>query len=60
MPPEQDGNRDRQLAALRRYVSDLDVRRQDDDARQGRRLQADEQPIRPAVDLRRPLRSQFQ
>jgi hypothetical protein len=30
MPPEQDDNRDRQLAALRRYVSDLDVRRQDD------------------------------
>ncbi|HWC41484.1 MAG TPA: hypothetical protein VHK02_05815 [Actinomycetota bacterium] len=28
MPPEQDDNRDRQLAALRRYVSDLDVRRQ--------------------------------
>ena len=28
MPPEQDENRDRQLAALRRYVSDLDVRRQ--------------------------------
>ncbi|HJW62669.1 MAG TPA: hypothetical protein VJ849_04160, partial [Actinomycetes bacterium] len=27
MPPE-DENRDRQLAALRRYVSDLDVRRQ--------------------------------
>jgi hypothetical protein len=29
MPPE-DENRDRQLAALRRYVSDLDARRQDD------------------------------
>jgi hypothetical protein len=28
MPPGQDENRDRQLAALRRYVSDLDVRRQ--------------------------------
>jgi hypothetical protein len=28
MPPEQDENRERQLAALRRYVSDLDVRRQ--------------------------------
>jgi hypothetical protein len=28
MPPEQDDNRERQLAALRRYVSDLDVRRQ--------------------------------
>jgi hypothetical protein len=27
MPPEQDDNRERQLAALRRYVSDLDVRR---------------------------------
>jgi hypothetical protein len=41
MPPEQDDNRDRQLAALRRYVSDLDVRRQDDVAqnqeREGRR-----------------------
>ena len=32
MPPEDDVNRERQLAALRRYVSDLDVRRQDDDA----------------------------
>jgi hypothetical protein len=29
MPPEQDDNRERQLAALRRYVSDLDVRRPD-------------------------------
>ena len=28
MPPEQDDNRDRQLAALRRYVSHLDDRRQ--------------------------------
>jgi hypothetical protein len=43
MPPEQDDNRDRQLAALRRYVSDLDARRQDDAAqtqtqeREGRR-----------------------
>ena len=27
MPPEQDETRERQLAALRRYVSDLDVRR---------------------------------
>ena len=32
MPPEDDVNRERQLAALRRYVSDLDVRRQDNDA----------------------------
>ena len=31
MPPEQDDNRERQLAALRRYVSDLDVRRPDGD-----------------------------
>jgi hypothetical protein len=31
MPPE-DENRERQLAALRRYVHDLDVRRQDDGA----------------------------
>lgn len=30
MPPEQDENRERQLAALRRYVSDLDVRRPSD------------------------------
>jgi hypothetical protein len=41
MPPEQDDNRDRQLAALRRYVSDLDARRQDEVAqereREGRR-----------------------
>ena len=28
MPPEDDEDRERQLAALRRYVSDLDVRRQ--------------------------------
>jgi hypothetical protein len=28
MPPEHDDNRDRQLAALHRYVSDLDVRGQ--------------------------------
>jgi len=28
MPPELDDYRERQLAALRRYVSDLDVRRQ--------------------------------
>jgi hypothetical protein len=28
MPPEHDDYRQRQLAALRRYVSDLDVRRQ--------------------------------
>jgi hypothetical protein len=27
MPPEQDDDRERQLAALRRYVTDLDVRR---------------------------------
>jgi hypothetical protein len=41
MPPEHDENRDRQLAALRRYVSDLDARRQDEVAqdreREGRR-----------------------
>jgi hypothetical protein len=30
MPPEQDENRERQLAALRRYVSGLDVRRPGD------------------------------
>ena len=30
MPPEQDDDRERQLAALRRYVSALDVRRQHD------------------------------
>jgi hypothetical protein len=28
VPPEQDDDRERQLAALRRYVSDLDIRRQ--------------------------------
>jgi hypothetical protein len=28
MPPEHDDYRERQLAALRRYVSDLDIRRQ--------------------------------
>jgi hypothetical protein len=28
MPPEHDDYRERQLAALRRYVSDLDVGRQ--------------------------------
>ena len=32
MPPEHDDYRERQLAALRRYVSDLDVRRQQDNA----------------------------
>jgi hypothetical protein len=41
MPPEQDDNRERQLAALRRYVHDLDVRRQANGAqvreREGRR-----------------------
>jgi hypothetical protein len=30
MPPEHDDYRERQLAALRRYVSDLDIRRQRD------------------------------
>jgi hypothetical protein len=30
MPPGQDDARERQLDALRRYVSDLDVRRRDD------------------------------
>jgi hypothetical protein len=30
MPPEHDDIRERQLAALRRYVSDLDVRRRHD------------------------------
>ena len=30
MPPELDDYRERQLAALRRYVSDLDIRRQPD------------------------------
>ena len=28
MPPEHDDTRERQLAALRRYISDLDIRRQ--------------------------------
>jgi hypothetical protein len=37
MPPEDDVNRERQLAALRRYVSDLDVRRQDNDSQARRR-----------------------
>jgi hypothetical protein len=37
MPPEQDDYRERQLAALRRYVSDLDVRRQPNGARPGER-----------------------
>ncbi len=32
MPPPHDDYRERQLAALRRYVSDLDVRRQQDNA----------------------------
>ena len=43
MPPEQDDNRERQLAALRRYVSDLDVRR------------ADGAPEPPAEPRRRPV-----
>jgi hypothetical protein len=30
MPPEHDDYRENQLAALRRYVSDLDIRRQQD------------------------------
>jgi hypothetical protein len=33
MPPEQDDYRERQLAALRRYVSDLEVRRPPNGAR---------------------------
>jgi hypothetical protein len=33
MPPEQDDSRERQLEALRRYVSDLAVRRQQEAAR---------------------------
>jgi hypothetical protein len=41
MPPEQDDTRERQLAALRRYVSDLDIRHRDDD------------PIRPVGRARR-------
>jgi hypothetical protein len=36
MPPEHDDNRERQLAALRRYVSDLEVRRQHDAAERRR------------------------
>jgi hypothetical protein len=44
MPPEHDDYRERQLAALRRYVSDLDVRRQH--AAQAR--PADDEPRRPA------------
>ena len=39
MPPEHDDYRERQLAALRRYVSDLDVRRQ----RNGDQLEAAEE-----------------
>lgn len=41
MPPEQDDYRERQLAALRRYVSDLDIRRQD-------------QPLGPVQSEERP------
>jgi len=48
MPPEQDDNRERQLAALRRYVSDLDVRRADNGGQiqpvQDRRLQDRRRP----------------
>ena len=44
MPSEQDDDRERQLAALRRYVSDLDVRRQ----RNGTQA-------RPAGERRRPV-----
>jgi hypothetical protein len=42
MPPEHDHYRERQLAALRRYVSDLDVRRRDngDQLRPGERRTA--------------------
>jgi hypothetical protein len=36
MPPEHDDYRERQLAALRRYVSDLDVRRQHNGGGQAR------------------------
>jgi hypothetical protein len=43
MPPEQDDNRERQLAALRSYVSDLDVRRAHNGAQ-----------IQPVQDRRRP------
>jgi hypothetical protein len=35
MPPEHDDYRERQLAALRRYVSDLDIRRQHDGGQLG-------------------------
>jgi hypothetical protein len=44
MPPEHDDYRERQLAALRRYVSDLDVRRQHD----GEQAQPGEQRRRAA------------
>ena len=44
MPPEHDDYRKRQLAALRRYVSDLDVRRQHD----GEQAQPGEQRRRAA------------
>jgi hypothetical protein len=39
MPPEHDDYREHQLAALRRYVSDLEIRRQEypDQARSGER-----------------------
>jgi hypothetical protein len=43
MPPAPDENRERQLAALRRYVSDLDVRRQHEAAA----------TARPAAERRR-------
>jgi hypothetical protein len=36
MPPQHDENRERQLAALRRYVSDLEVRRQHNGTTQAR------------------------
>jgi hypothetical protein len=45
MPPEQDDSRERQLAALRRYVSNLDVRRQHDGV---------QVPDRPLEERRRP------
>ena len=44
MPPEHDDYRERQLAALRRYVSDLDVRRQHN----GGQLEPDEERRRTA------------
>jgi hypothetical protein len=44
MPPEHDDYRERQLAALRRYVTDLDIRRQHDTV-----------PARPGDRRRRPL-----